>query len=112
VTETRPERLPQPLTEYFKATNEHDVAAVLASFAAEAIVEDEGGQYLGLAAIRRWIEETVRKYDFTVEVKGTHEADGKTVVTGLVAGTFPGSPVTITYEFALAHQRIVRLVIR
>jgi len=104
--------LPQPLTEYFRATNEHDVAAVLASFAAEAIVEDEGRQYLGLAAIRKWIEETVRKYDFTVEVKGTHEADGKTVVTGLVAGTFPGSPVNITYEFTLDHLRIVRLVIR
>ena len=104
--------LPQPLKAYFRATNEHDVAAVLASFAAEAIVEDEGGEYRGLSAIRKWIEETVRKYDFAVEVSSTHEADGKTVVTGLVAGTFPGSPVTITYEFTLASQRIVRLVIR
>jgi len=104
--------LAQPLTEYFRATNEHDVAAVIASFGAEAIVEDEGREHLGLAAIRKWIEETIRKYDFTVEVTGAHEADGKTVVTGLVAGTFPGSPVNITYEFTLAHQRIVRLVIR
>ena len=30
----------------------------------------------------------------------------------VVAGTFPGSPVTITYEFTLAHLRIVHLVIR
>jgi ketosteroid isomerase-like protein len=104
--------LPQPLTEYFRATNEHDVAATLASFAADAIVEDEGRQYLGLAAIRKWIEETIRKYDFTVEVKGTHVADGKTVVAGLVAGAFPGSPVNMTYEFTLAHLRIVRVVIR
>ena len=104
--------LPQPLTEYFRATNERDVAAVLASFDAEALVEDEGGEYRGLEAIRKWFEKTVRKYDFTVEVKGTHEADGKTVATTLVSGPFPGSPVTITYEFTLAHQRIVRLVIR
>ena len=105
-------QLPQPLTEYFRATNEHDVATVLASFAAKAIVEDEGKQYLGLVAIQKWIEETVRKYDFTVEVKGAHEADGMIVVTTLVAGPFPGSPVDMTYEFTIAHRRIVRLVIR
>jgi len=103
--------LPQVLTEYFRATNERDIAGVLACFASEAIVEDEGGQYRGLAAIRKWFEETVRKYDFTVEVKDIHEADGKTVVTTLVAGPFPGSPVDITYEFTLAHLMIVRLVI-
>ena len=104
--------LPQPLTEYFKTTNEHDVASVLACFAAEAIVEDEGKEYLGPAAIRRWIEETIRKYDFTVEITGTHGADGKIIVTARVAGTFPGSPVNVTYEFTLDRKRIVRLVIR
>ena len=105
-------RLPRPLTEYFKATNEHDVAAVLASFATEAVVEDEGKEYRGLAAIRKWIEETIRKYDFTVEVTGTHEAAGKTVIAGRVEGTFPGSPVNVTYEFTLANHRIARLAIR
>jgi len=59
-----------------------------------------------------WIEETIRKYDFTVEVTGTRDEDGKTVVTGRVAGTFPGSPVNVTYEFTLDRQRIVRPVIR
>src|SRR5258708_3844715 len=44
--------LPQPLTEYFRASNEHDVAALLASFAVEATVEDEGKEYRGPVAIR------------------------------------------------------------
>jgi ketosteroid isomerase-like protein len=101
-----------PLTEYFKATNEHDITAVLACFAPDAIVEDEGKEYLGPAAIRKWIEGTISKYDFTVEVTGTHGVDGKVVVAGRVAGTFPGSPVNVTYEFTLARQGIVRLVIR
>jgi len=104
--------LPQPLTEYFKATNEHDVAGALASFDAEAVVQDEGKEYRGPVAIQKWIEETIRKYDFTVEVTGTRDGDGKTVVSGLVAGTFPGSPVDIDYDFELARQKIVRLVIR
>ena len=104
--------LPDTLTAYFKATNEHDVAAALTSFAADAIVEDEGKEYLGSAAIQKWIEETIRKYDYTVEVTGTHGVDGKIVVATRVAGPFPGSPVDIDYEFTLARQRIVRLVIR
>jgi len=104
--------LPQPLNEYFRASNEHDVAALLASFAVDATVQDEGKEYVGAVAIRMWIEETIRKYGFTVEVAGTRDEDGKTVVTGRVAGTFPGSPVNVTYEFTLGRQRIVRLVIR
>jgi ketosteroid isomerase-like protein len=106
------EPLPDTLTEYFKATNEHDVAAALASFAADAIVEDEGKEYLGPAAIQKWIEETIRKYDFTLEVTGIHEVDGKIVVAARATGPFPGSPVDVDYEFTLARQRIVRLVIR
>ena len=104
--------LPRPLPEYFKATNEHDFAAALAPFAVDAIVEDEGKEYRGAVAIRKWIEETIRKYNFTVEITGTHGTDGKIIVEGRVAGTFPGSPVNVTYEFTLARQRIVRLVIR
>ena len=83
--------LPEPLTEYFNATNEHDVAGVLACFAAEAIVEDEGKEHLGPAAIGKWIEETIRKYDFTVEVTGSHGADGKTVVARTASRTRPPS---------------------
>jgi ketosteroid isomerase-like protein len=104
--------LPQPLTEYFRASNEHDVAALLASFAVDAIVEDEGKEYPGAVAIRTWIEETIRKYNFAVEITGTHGADGKIIVAARVAGTFPGSPVNVTYEFTLDRKRIVRLVIR
>jgi ketosteroid isomerase-like protein len=104
--------LPDPLTEYFKATNEHDVAAVIPCFAADAVVEDEGKKYRGSAAIQKWMEETIRKYDYTLEVTGTQGVDGKILVATRVTGPFPGSPVDIDYEFTLARQRIVHLVIR
>src|SRR6267142_3849666 len=96
-----PAPLPQPLTEYFRASNEHDVAALLASFAVEATVEDEGKKYLGAVAIRKWIEETIRKYDVTVEGTGTRNEDAKTVVMGLIAGKCRGSHVNVTYECTL-----------
>ena len=38
--------------------------------------------------------------------------DGRTiVVTGLVSGTFPGSPVRLSYAFELAGSKITRLEI-
>jgi hypothetical protein len=39
------------------------------------------------------------------------EADGKTVVTGLVSGTFPGSPVRLRFHFTIEGDKIARLEI-
>lgn len=83
--------LPEPMASYFAATNSHNVDAVLALFAESAIVKDEGQDRRGLASIREWMEEGIKKYRFTVEVTGVAEANGNPVVTGRVSGTFPGS---------------------
>ena len=106
-----PSRLPQPLATYFAATKTHDIAAMLAPFSEEAVVKDEGREYRGLDAIRDWMEETVRKYHFTVDVTDVAQADGKTIVTGLVSGNFPGSPVSLRHEFTFDRQKIARLEI-
>ena len=39
------------------------------------------------------------------------ERDGQTIVTGLVSGNFPGSPVSLRHEFTLDHEKIIRLEI-
>jgi ketosteroid isomerase-like protein len=104
--------MPAPLAAYFAAKNRHDVDAMLAAFAETAVVEDEGQKRHGHAAIRAWIEETTRKYRDTVEITGVAEADGRTVVTGLVSGDFPGSPVELRFAFGLEGGRIARLKIR
>ncbi len=104
-------RLPQPLATYFAVSNTHDIAAMIAPFAEGAVVKDEGQEHRGLEAIRKWTEETVRKYGFTVEATDVAETGGKTVVTALVAGNFPGSPVRLRYAFRLARHKIARLEI-
>ena len=103
--------LPEPIAAYLAATNRHDVDAMLAPFAATAIVKDEGQERRGAAAIRDWIKETTEKYNHTVTVLGVEESDGKTVVTGRVAGNFPGSPVDLRYDVTLAGGKISRLEI-
>ncbi len=104
-------RLPGPLAAYFSATKHHDVAAMLAPFAEGAVVKDEGQERHGLEAIREWMEETIRKYRFTVEVTDVAKTDGKLLVTVLVAGHFPGSPVKLRYAFTLDREKIARLEI-
>jgi hypothetical protein len=104
-------KLPEPIAAYFAATNAHNVDAMLALFAESAMVQDEGQERRGLAAIREWMEEAIRKYRFTVEVTGVAEANGSPVVTGRVSGTFPGSPVDLRHFFTLAGGKITHLEI-
>ena len=59
-------KLPEPLSEYFEASNTHDSDALIACFDADATVHDEGKDMHGLDAIRAWNEENVRKYQVKV----------------------------------------------
>ena len=106
-----PLRLPEPLAAYFAAVNTHNIDAMLAGFAEGAIVRDEGQERRGLAAIREWMEETVRKYHFRVAVNDVTEVNGQLVVMGRVSGTFPGSPVDLRHFFTLDVNKITRLEI-
>jgi len=103
--------IPEPMASYFSATNAHNVDAMLALFAETALVKDEGQDRRGLAAIREWMEEAIAKYRFAVTVTGITEADGQSIVTGRVSGTFPGSPVDLRHFFTLAGGKITHLEI-
>jgi hypothetical protein len=104
-------KLSEPIAAYFTAKNSHDVEAMLAPFAAAAVVKDEGEERHGLPAIRRWMEETTRKYRVTVAVTDVSEKSNETRVTCRVAGSFPGSPVDLHYAFTLDGGKIAHLVI-
>jgi hypothetical protein len=104
-------KLPSTLARYFDAANAHDADGVLEVFSARAIVKDEGREHRGALAIRKWIMRTIEKYDFKVEPTGVATRDRETVVTGLVSGNFPGSPVSLRHAFTLDSDQIVHLEI-
>jgi hypothetical protein len=104
-------RLSPTLAAYFAATNAHDVAAMIAAFADDSVVEDEGRRHHGLAAIRGWMTETIEKYDFEVDPIESSRDGRKTAVLVSVRGKFPGSPITLQYLFTVAGQKIARLEI-
>lgn len=103
--------LPQALASYFAAKNRRDIDAMLAPFANDAIVRDEGRDMHGLAAIRDWMEMTTRKYGVTVKVEELSGDGGKLTVAALVSGNFPGSPARLHYHFTLLDEKIARLEI-
>jgi hypothetical protein len=104
-------KLPSVLERYFAAINDHDVEGMLEVFSARAIVKDEGRAHRGAVAIRKWMTEAIEKYDFKVEPTGVADRGGKTAVTGLTSGTFPGSPVSLRYKFTLDDDKVVHLEI-
>jgi len=106
-----PVKLPTCLAEYFAAANADDADRVAACFAADAVVRDEGRDVRGRAAVRAWAAETRRRYRFHAAVMGLEEEGDRTVVTALLTGDFPGSPVDLRYRFKLAGPEIVALEI-
>ncbi len=99
------------LASYVETMNAHDSAAFAANFAPEAIVHDEGHEHRGTAAIQAWIEAAHQKYQPTLEVTGVKEAGGGTVITGMVSGTFEGSPLELHHHLTIADGKIVALTI-
>jgi ketosteroid isomerase-like protein len=105
--------LPAVLTRYFAAQNAHDLDTLVACFAPDAVVRDEGSDIVGQDEIRAWKEQTSAKYRVTVEPLDCRAEGGRTVIVARVAGTFAGSPLDLTYRFAFARDgRIAALAVQ
>jgi len=104
--------LAKPVAAYFRANAAFDVDGMLAPFAEDAVVIDEGRAHRGRAEIRAWIEEaTIGNRALAAPQEAA--ASGTTErVTAEITGAFPGSPITLGFRFTLAGDRIARLEIR
>jgi len=105
------ETLPKPLRDYFGGNLTFDVAGMLAAFAPDAIVHDERQSHQGTQAIRQWIETaTVGNRAIATPLEIQAEGD-KYLVKAEVAGSFPGSPVSLMFRFRLKDSSIAELEI-
>ena len=108
--------LPPVISGYLAASDRGDAEAVARCFAEDAVVVDEGREWRGTAAIRRWRATVATAYQYTVQVTGATalgQADGagRHDVHLRLEGNFPGGQVDRTYRFALSEGRIARLEI-
>ena len=101
-------QLPAILSEYVRASNAHDVEAILACFSEAATVRDENETLHGKEAIRGWITKTITRYSFRFEPIGAHQDEDETILSMTVSGTFPGSPVTLDFQFGRRPEKSPR----
>ena len=92
-------RLPDPIEHYIRIENSGALEAVSDSFE-------------GLAAIRNWMAATKQKYGHTVAPLEFAQRGDKSVLKARLAGIFPGSPITVNFNFVLADGKIHALEIR
>jgi ketosteroid isomerase-like protein len=104
-----PVDLKPPLSAYFDASNAHDSEAVAALFSEGALVHDESADHRGPAAIREWAQATYDKYGVSQTPRESRSEGAVTVVTTRVEGTFPGSPIELTYRFIVEAGKIREL---
>ena len=104
-------QLPPAIEHYLQIENSGALERVPECFAADAIVRDEGQTYEGVAAIKTWMVATMKKYGHTVAPLEVADRDGQTVLKAKLAGDFPGSPITVNFNFVLAGGKICSLKI-
>jgi hypothetical protein len=91
------------------AQNNFDSQAYADCFSENAFVHDEGEGHKGKAAIKAWIESANQRYQATMEPLEWSDADQ--ALKTETSGTFPGSPIIITYHFELKDGLIQSLKI-
>ena len=101
-----PPDLKPPISTYFETRNAHDSARTATLFSEDGRVHDERNDHRGREAIQGWAEETSSQYRMTQTPLSAREEDGATVVTAEVAGTFPGSPIELSFRFVVEGERI------
>ena len=103
--------LPITIRSYIDASNAHDVPSILACFNDGAVVRDENATHRSKIEIERWVRTTIEKYRFQFKPLSSQERDNETVVSVEISGTFPGSPISLDYYFAIADDKIASLMI-
>jgi hypothetical protein len=107
-----PLQMPEPLTRYFEHDALRDVEAIVAVFADDATVTDEGETRQGVAEIRAWQLGPASAYSYRTELRDTEQlGPDRYLVTGRLSGNFPGGTADLTWDFTIAGNKISRLVI-
>jgi len=104
--------LPPSLVAYLNSEATTDVESLANCFAADAVVHDEGRAIRGVDAIKAWKKDAKTKYQYTVKPLDAVQDQATVTMRARLSGTFPGSPIEVTYRFVLVNDKIALLEIR
>jgi hypothetical protein len=103
------------IAQHFRAVNDFDTDAIVATFAEDAYVNDARREFRGIDAIRRWVSKEMVGDSVTIEPVEVLDHYGDTIVRGRYDGTYdktnlPGELVMSNY-FSVRDGKIVSLVV-
>jgi hypothetical protein len=99
-------KLPKILETYIQASNDSDLQNFISCFSETATVYDEGETRRGHSEIKKWFNKTRSQYQFKSEPLEFEESGEHIVLKAKVSGTFPGSPVTLSYQLQIKADLI------
>jgi hypothetical protein len=107
--------LPEPVGAFVRAVNAGDVAAVVATFALGALVNDELQEYWDLSAIAGWADRLVVGQVISIDVRRVVRNGDHTVVAAIVEGSFDKrglpDPLVLSFYFSSSGSKINQLLI-
>ena len=110
-----PVALPPLVAAYVEATNSFDLERLVATFADDALVNDQLRDYWGKPAIREWARRDIIGERLTMNVTKVIDHHGNFIVTANVDGDFDKrglpDPLVIAFYFTVQSDLIVQLII-
>jgi ketosteroid isomerase-like protein len=107
--------LPQPVRAYIAASNSFDIAALMATFAKDALVNDHRDEFEGQDAIRNWAQREIVDDRVTMRVTAATHRGHSAAVTAIIDGNFDKTslpdPLVLTFYFSVSDNRIDQLII-
>ncbi len=98
--------LPKVITDLIAAQNKFDSVAYANCFAETGIMIDEGKKHQGRIEIERMIKEANKKYRSVMKPLEYTEMETSGVLAAECSGTFPGSPIVLTFHFDIMDDQI------
>ena len=110
-----PVALPPLVTAYVEATNNFDLEGLIATFAEDALVNDQLRDYWGKPAIREWAKRDIIGESLTMNVTKVISHYGNFIATANVDGNYDKrglpDPLVLAFYFTPQSDLIVQLII-
>jgi hypothetical protein len=111
----QPAQLSGVVAQHIAAVNGRDTDAIMATFAADAYVNDARREFVGTDAIRRWVARELVGDKVSIEVREVLDHYGDTIVRGGYDGDFDKTSlpdeVVLSNYFSVRDGKIVSLTV-
>jgi hypothetical protein len=107
--------IPTVIADHIRAVNAFDTDAIVRTFAADALVNDNRREIVGVGAIRRWVEKEIVADKVTMEIQEVIDHHGSTIVRARYDGVYDKTKLPpeliLTNYFTVRDGRITTLII-